>query len=248
MNRTELEQDHDRAAVEERLAAGPAPFYVADAILGGMDGCVTTFAIVSGSIGAGFGGVVAVVLGVANLLADGFSMAVSNYEANRAEQERRQSVRAIEAEHIAKIPDGEREEVRQIFRAKGFNGELLERVVDTITSDRRVWLDTMMTEEHGIGTAEPRPLASAAATMTTFITVGAVPLLPFLMPGLVPDATFAASAALAALMFFTVGMLKSRNLGQPLVRGGIRTLLTGSAAAAIAYAVGALLQSWAGVA
>ncbi len=248
MNRTELEQDHDHKAVEARLKAGPKPSYIADAILGGMDGCVTTFAIVSGSIGAGFGGVVAVVLGIANLLADGFSMAVSNYEANRAEQERRQSLRDTEAAHIAQVPEGEREEIRQIFRAKGFDGDMLETVVETITSDERVWLDTMMTEEHGIGTAEPRPLASAAATMAAFITVGAVPLTPFLVPGLGPDATFATSAGLAATMFMAVGALKSRNLGQPRLRGGIRTLLTGSAAATIAYAVGALLQAWIGAA
>lgn len=243
MTESRLEQDHRADAIRRRLRKGPQPSYLSHAILGGIDGCVTTFAIVSGSIGAGFGGLVAVVLGFANLLADGFSMAVSNYEAIRAEEELNQTVRETEAHHIEHVPDGEREEIRQIFRNKGFEGELLERVVETITADPRIWIETMLSEEHGIAKSAASPLKSAATTMAAFIAVGAVPLAPFLFPGLPPDVTFTISALLAAVMFFTIGLLKSRQLGLPIIRGGLRTLLTGTTAAAIAYSVGVLLQS-----
>src|SRR3712207_5732700 len=77
--REELEAKHRPKVVQRRLAERRRPSYLGDAILGGIDGCVTTFAVVSGAVGAGFSSVVIIVLGVANLLADGFSMAVSNY-------------------------------------------------------------------------------------------------------------------------------------------------------------------------
>lgn len=243
MNERNLEHQHHPEAIRRRLDAGPQSRYIADAVLGGIDGCVTTFAIVSGSIGAGFDGIVAVVLGFANLLADGFSMAVSNFEAMRAKREQADATRDMEHRHIDQEPEGEREEIRQIFRAKGFEGEMLERVVATITANRDIWVDTMLTEEHGLGKAPHNPLAAALTTMAAFVAVGSVPLLPYIVPGLHADLTFPISAALAAIMFFSVGLLKSQALSLSKLRGGASTLLTGGTAAAIAYIVGYVLRT-----
>ena len=118
--------------------------------MGGVDGCITTFAVVSGSVGAGFPSSVAVILGFSNLFSDGFSMAISNYESSRAEQEYFESIKQSEEKHIEEVPEGEREEIRQIFKAKGFAGEILEKIVDTITADKRIWLEIMLMEEHGL--------------------------------------------------------------------------------------------------
>jgi VIT1/CCC1 family predicted Fe2+/Mn2+ transporter len=130
--------------------------------LGGIDGCITTFSVVSGSAGAGFSSSVAVILGFANLFADGFSMAISNYESSKAEQEFFDSLKKSELKHIDEIPEGEREEVRQIFKAKGFSGELLEKVVDTITANKSIWLEVMLAEEHGVNKSDRGPYVWAS--------------------------------------------------------------------------------------
>ena len=89
-------------------------------------------------------------LGLANVLADGLSMAVSNYLRARADGELLQRFRDMEEAHIDEIPEGEREEIRQIFAGKGFDGPILEQIVTVITKDRRRWVDTMLTEEWGL--------------------------------------------------------------------------------------------------
>ena len=215
---------------------------IGNAVLGGIDGCVTTFAIVSGALGAGLAAPVALILGVANLIADGFSMAASNYEAVAAEAERAASLRALEEEHIEFIPKGEREEIREIYRRKGFDGDLLESIVATITADREVWIQTMLREEHGLQGQSPNPAAAASTTFIAFVTVGAFPLLPYAVPGATVQNAFVWSAALAAAMFFLIGTLKSALLGLPPLRAGLRTLAIGSIAAALAYLVGYLLR------
>ncbi|MGV8843857.1 MAG: VIT1/CCC1 transporter family protein [Pseudomonas sp.] len=106
------------------------------AILGAIDGCVTTFAVVAGAVGAGLPASVALIMGFANLFADGFSMAVSNYEAIKAERQLRDEARRMEEEHIDRVPEGEREEIRQEFRKQGFSGSTLESIVATISQIR----------------------------------------------------------------------------------------------------------------
>lgn len=235
-NRTEdLAAEHHPDAVRERLSRGGRRQYISDAVLGGIDGCITTFAVVSGSVGAGFPSSVALILGFANLIADGFSMAISNYESGKAGRDFLESIVETEKRHIREIPEGEREEIRQIYRAKGFDGELLERVVDTITSDEPTWLEVMVAEEHGLGKTTQVPWVSAGVTFGAFVAVGAVPLIPFLLPHIGPTVQFTLSSILAGLMFLTVGMLKSIAMEKPVLVSGLRTLLTGGTAATLAY-------------
>jgi len=135
-DRESLSASHHPEQVRRRLLQKSGSSPVADAVLGAIDGCVTTFAVVAGAYGAGFPATVALVLGFANLLADGFSMAVSNYESVKAQQDYIDSMRRTEERHIDHIPEGEHEEVRQIYAAKGFEGQVLEEIVQRITSDR----------------------------------------------------------------------------------------------------------------
>jgi len=239
--------EHHPEAIRQRLKSQPQASVVSDAVLGGIDGCVTTFAVVAGAVGAGFPASVALVLGFANLIADGFSMAVSNYESIKAKQEFGESVRLAEQEHIEKIPTGEREEVRQIFQKKGFSGETLEKIVDTISSDGRLWIDTMLIEEHGIQKSGPNPIKAAITTLIAFIFVGAIPLIPFMMQGMEKRLQFILSAGLAGIMFFSIGTMKSLVFAKPFLRSGASTLLTGGAAAGLAFLVGHLLREVFGI-
>ncbi|MFO8046912.1 MAG: VIT1/CCC1 transporter family protein [Halomonas sp.] len=245
--REALEQEHRPDVIEQRLRAPSRARNLPDAILGGIDGCVTTFAVVSGAFGAGFSATVALVLGLANLLADGFSMAISNYEAIKAQREHVDGVRNDEHHHIDVVPDGEREEIRQIFQRKGFQGDTLERVVDTICGDREVWVETMLREEHGLQTEGLSPLRSAFVTFSAFVVVGVMPLLPYGLPGLDTTQQFLASLAVAGLMFFLIGMGKSLVYHQPVLTSGLRTLLIGGAAAGLAFLTGHLAQALFGV-
>lgn len=243
----DLEREHRPERIRERLEAGRQHSYLGDAVLGGIDGCVTTFAVVAGAVGARFPIGVAIVLGLANLLADGFSMAAGNYQASKTERERLERARRHEEQHIERIPEGEREEIRQIYARKGFSGEALEHAVETITSNRKLWVDTMVTEELGLPLEAANPLRAALATFLAFIAVGLVPLLPFFVPGIGLDATFTASCVMTGIAFFGVGAAKGHWLGSSRLRGGLETLTVGGIAAALAYAVGAWLRNAFGV-
>lgn len=237
---------HTVKAIELRLKNGARHSYLRDFIYGAVDGAVTTFAVVAGVAGAQLSMGVVIILGVANLIADGFSMAVSNYLGTRAENELRDLARRMEEEHIDKVPEGEREEVRQIFAAKGFSGAELENVVKVITSNREEWINTMLKEELGFSAKAISPVKAAAVTWTAFIAVGALPLMSFLVRAGFPDfkfEPFSVSVGMTGVAFFIVGAFKSRFVGRSWWRSGIETLLVGSFAAGLAYLAGVLLRT-----
>jgi VIT1/CCC1 family predicted Fe2+/Mn2+ transporter len=119
--------------------------------------------------------------------------------------------------------------------------------VATITSDKELWIDTMLTEEYGLQKINQSPIKSAASTFTAFIIVGMMPLIPFLIPGLQQNNQFIISTCIAGLMFFLIGSLKSIFLNQPIFRAGLSTLLTGGTAAGMAYIVGYTLREIIGI-
>jgi len=235
-----LADQHTPAAIQERLVAATAHSYLGDFVLGAIDGTVTTFAVVAGVAGAGLPHGVTIILGLANLLADGFSMAVSNYLNVRSEKDLVEQARRSEEMHVERIPEGEREEIRQIFAGKGFDGPVLEEIVTVITNDRRRWVDTMLREEHGLRLEPPSAMRAALSTFVAFVLVGLVPLLPFFL-GASTDRVFAISAAATAVAFFVVGVAKGWVVHHPLLRSGLETLAIGGVAAALAYTVGVLL-------
>lgn len=237
---------HEPEAIASRLREETQPPLIADAVLGAVDGCITTFALAAGAVGAGYGADVVLILGAANVLADGFSMAISNYEAIKSDREFADAVRSQEERHIARDPDGEREEIRQIYAAKGFDGDTLDAIVRTITADHALWVETMMREEYGLRRSEFAPVRAALVTFTAFLLAGTMPLLPFLVPGFSLNEQFAAAVIAAAATFFSIGTLKSYVLALPMLRAGVTTLLTGSTAASIAYATGWALREFLG--
>lgn len=232
-----LEHDHDPDSIRARINARPDGMYLRDWIYAGIDGAVTTFAIVAGVAGAEMSVGVILILGFANLLADGFSMAAANYSGTKAERDQAARVLAMEHRHIAHAPDGEREEIRQIFAAKGFTGTVLDRAVATITADEDRWARTMLVEEHGLAPVERSPWLAAGFTFSAFLVCGIVPLLPYLT-----GAGFRESMVMTAVVFFAIGSAKSRWSLAPWWRSGLETLVIGLAAAGLAYGVGYFLR------
>lgn len=239
-----LEHKHTVEAIRARLADGTKPNYLRDFIYGGIDGAVTTFAIVAGVVGASLSANIVIILGLANLLADGLSMAASNYSGTKTELDDRNRLRAMEKRHIAEDPEGEREEIRQILTLKGLEGETLEHAVSAITSDRERWIAMMLADEHGQSGALRDPLKSALATFTAFVVCGAVPLLPYLL--LPSGQAMPAALSMTSVVFFAIGSAKSRWSLTRWWVSGLETLVIGLGAAIAAFLIGYLLRDLAG--
>ncbi|MBK8561847.1 MAG: VIT1/CCC1 transporter family protein [Saprospiraceae bacterium] len=218
--------------------------YLPEFVYGGMDGIVTTFAVVAGAAGAGLDSSVVIILGFANLIADGFSMSVGSYLANRSERHNYDKYRRLEYLEVDHNPEEGREEVRQIFIKKGLKGKALDLVVKAITSDRDVWVDTMMRDELNMTPGDRSPLSKAVVTFVSFITVGLVPMVVYLMDFLVGFSynLFVVSSMLTGMAFLGVGLMKSYVGEQPLWRGAAETFGLGVGAAVLAYWVGAVLE------
>jgi vacuolar iron transporter family protein len=236
--RERLEHLHTREAIQERLAQDTQGNYLRDWIYGGIDGTITTFAIVAGVVGADMPGSVVLVLGLANLVADGFAMGAGNYSGTKAESDDYRRLLAIERKHIALEPSGEREEIRQIFGGKGFSGNELERIVDVITSDEDRWAKTMAVEEYGLSPAVKSPIVAALSTSAAFMLCGLVPLASYLIAY-----SLAWSVAATGLVFFAIGAAKSRWSLAGWGRSGLETLLIGMSAAGLSFAIGFALKA-----
>ncbi len=231
--REKLRQSHTREAIQERLSRDTHRSYLRDWIYGGIDGTVTTFAIVAGVVGADLPGVVVLVLGLANLMADGFAMGAANYSGTKAELDNYERLLAVEREHIALVPTGEREEIRQIFARKGFSGAELERVVEVITSDADRWAETMAAEEYGLSKPVNPPLLAALNTFAAFVLCGLVPLVSYLIAY-----RLAWCAVATGLVFFAIGTVKSRWSLGGWAKSGLETLLIGMSAAGLSFIIG----------
>ena len=230
-----LEHSHKPGDIAKRLRHGPHVSYLRDWVYGGIDGTVTTFAVMAGVVGADLSATVVVILGLANLLADGFSMAASNFTGTKAERDEYEQLRSMEERHIDLAPEGEREEIRQIFRGKGFEGEALETVVNVLSQHRESWIEAMMAEEHGMAAVQRSPARAALYTFIAFVLCGSVPLLPYLARVDQPEWP---SAIMTAAVFFTIGSVRSLWSPKSWWLAGTETLIIGMLAAGVAYAVG----------
>jgi VIT1/CCC1 family predicted Fe2+/Mn2+ transporter len=241
----EIVHDHSTDAIRERLEEGSEVSYLRDWVYGGIDGAVTTFAIVSGVVGADLSIGIILVLGAANVVADGFSMAASNYTGTKAEIEEQARIRHHEHSQIDRNPEGERREVREIFRNKGFEGGDLDRAVEIITADRTLWVETMMVEEYGMAPVDRSPARAALGTFFAFLLCGMVPLLPFcIAPWLIDRETAViASVVATAATFFAIGSAKARWSLVPWWRSALDTTAIGLGAAGVAFVIGYALRS-----
>jgi VIT1/CCC1 family predicted Fe2+/Mn2+ transporter len=233
-----LKHEHTPQAIAARLRTGSRPSYLRDLIYGASDGVVTTFAIVAGVRGAELSEVTILILGLSNVVADGFSMSAGNYLATKAEQDKYELAKAHEELQTETNPSGEKEELRQIYRRMGVTGDLLEQLVQILSRDRSLWVRIMLFEEYGLTPQVRAPLKAALITFAAFLAFGLIPLLPFVLN---LDKAFMVAAILTALAFLGLGALKSRWSVESGWAGALKTLLVGAIAAGLAYFVGVIL-------
>ena len=237
--RRSVEHGHTQAEIEARLDAPSVGGHLRDAVYGGIDGAVTTFAIVAGVAGADLSHQVIIALGVANVLADGFSMAAGNYTGIRADQDNLQRMRKMERRHIQDFPAGERQEIRTILLRKGMQGTQLDNAVQAVTSNKELWLDLMLLNEHGISPVVSAPLRSALVTFAAFMVCGFIPLLAFLL-GL--EHPFRITVLATGITFLLIGAVKSRWSMAHWWWSALQTLAIGSTAALIAWGAGMVIS------
>ena len=238
-----MEHEHTREAIQKRLADGGRQSYLRDFIYGGVDGIVTTFAIVSGVTGAQLAPGIILILGGASLVADGFAMAAGDFLATKAEQEEYRHAEAIERRHIELYPSGERDEIREILLNQGIAEEVLEAAVGQVTANPERWVRMMLRDEYGLPAAVRSPWRAAGSTFSAFLICGLIPLLPFLAGVRRP---FEIAAAVTAVVFLGIGALKSRWSVEPWWLSALSTLAIGGGAAVVAYFAGAWLRGFAG--
>ena len=219
--------------------------YLSDFVYGGIDGSVTTFAVVAGVVGASLSPSIVLILGFANLFADGFSMAVGNYLSTKSKREYIEKIRKAEEVSVRRIPGEEREEIKEIFKEKGFFGRQLEDAVKIITGNKKIWVDTMMKDEFGMLEEEKSPIRGALVTFIAFNLIGFIPLLAYVLSYLFPylrEQTFLLSIIFTSCAFFIVGSIKGKIVDKKWYLSGLETLLIGGTAAAIAFLVGFFLK------
>jgi VIT1/CCC1 family predicted Fe2+/Mn2+ transporter len=220
---------------------------IEDFVYGASDGAVTTFAVVAGALGASLSPAIILILGFANLFADGLSMSIGSYLSTKTRKELIEKERKKEEWEIDNMEDEEKNEIREIYEKKGFKDDLLEDIVRIITSRRKVWLDTMMKEELGLIDDPKNPIESAATTFVAFNLIGIIPLVPFIflyvsgLNSLSSSNASVYSIIFTAVAFFVIGIIKGKIVGKSIITSGLSTLGVGAIAALAAYLVGFLL-------
>lgn len=231
-------------AAQHRLAFHPEPHplagkYLREVVFAASDGLVTTFAVVAGATGGHLSNQVVIILGLANLVADGISMGLGEYLGSKSEQAFLRAQRAVEEREIVEIPEEEKEEVRQIFRTWGLHGDTLEGAVQSIAQHPKAWVDIMMRFELGLQEEDEKSPARRGWVMfVSFAIIGFLPLIAYLADA---PHVFLASIALSAAGMFMVGALRAVFMRNRWWRAGIEMLIIGTLAAGSAYVIGLVI-------
>jgi predicted membrane protein (TIGR00267 family) len=216
--------------------------WLRDVILGGQDGLVNILGIILGVIAGGGSDTVLLAAGFAAAITESISMGAVGYTSSISERDYYQAERAREATEIGTMPEAERQEIRDIYASKGFTGELLEGVVDTITANRETWLATMMDEELHLQPVQSRDILRTAVVVGIATLIGhLIPLLPFMFLSRTPALVLA--ILLSAVALFGVGAYTAVSLVGDWRRSGLKFLAIGLGAAAIGFVVGRLFNA-----
>lgn len=214
---------------------------LSDFILGAQDGLVNVLGVVLGIAAATNDVRVILVAGLATTFAESISMGAVAFTTTLADADLYQSEREREYRHIQEAPILEKKEIRDIYENKGFSGDLLDRIVETITANKDVWVAVMMAEEHQLSPVDRGTAMKAAWVVGLSAVIGSlVPILPFVF--LPVSTSMWMSVLVTALVLFAIGFYKARvTVGHP-TRSGLEMMLIGTISAMAGYLVGVLLK------
>jgi predicted membrane protein (TIGR00267 family) len=216
-------------------------FRLSDVILGGQDGLVNVLGVILGVAAATSDVRIVVAAGLAATFAESISMGAVAYTSTLAENDLYHSEREREYRHIHLAPDVEVEEIRGIYRQKGFEGETLEKIVEVITSNPDVWVNVMMAEEFQLTPPDKSKAIRSALLVGFSALIGSIiPLFPFFFWNV--NLSIGLSIIIAALTLFTVGVYKARvTVGKPF-RSGMEMAVIGTVSALAGYVVGIIFK------
>jgi VIT1/CCC1 family predicted Fe2+/Mn2+ transporter len=216
-------------------------FRLADVILGGQDGLVNTLGVILGVAAATADARIVIAAGLAATFAESISMGAVAYTSKLAEHDLYHSEREREHRHIHLAPDVEIEEIRDIYRKKGFEGETLEKIVDVITSNPDVWVNVMMSEEFQMSPPEKGKAFNSAVLVGFSALAGSlIPLFPFFFINV--NLSIWISIVTAAVTLFSVGVYKARiTVGKPF-KSGMEMAIIGTVSALAGYVVGVIFK------
>lgn len=215
--------------------------WLSDVVLGAQDGIVNTLGVLLGVASATADARIVLATGMAAAVAESISMAAVAYTSSVARGDQYRAERAREYRHLDAAPDVEREEVRKLFVAKGFEGELLDRAVQTVCANRDVWVAMMMSEEHGLAEIERNDShRSAAVVGGASLIASTAPIFPFaLVRG---SMGIALALGIGVALLLALGALKARLTTGGAKRSALTLAAIGIGSALAAYAVGALVS------
>jgi predicted membrane protein (TIGR00267 family) len=227
-------QDHH---YHERRDPHRRSSWLSDVILGGQDGLVNVLGVTLGVAAATQETRTVLIAGLAATFSEAVSMAAVAYSSKRADQAYYESERAREFRHIEKVPELERNEIREIYAAKGFSGDLLNEIVDTITANKKVWVKVMLAEEHQLAPVRTRDTIRSAWIVGLSSACGSmIPVMSFLFLD-VKMAVYVA-IAISALTLFAAGVFKAKTMvGNP-GKSGLEMVAVGILSAMAGYFVG----------
>jgi VIT1/CCC1 family predicted Fe2+/Mn2+ transporter len=227
-----LHDHHDPHRHESRLS---------DVILGGQDGLVNVLGVILGVAAATQDARIVIAAGLAATFAESISMGAVAYTSTLAENDLYLSEKEREHRHIHLAPDVEIEEIRDIYRNKGFEGETLDKIVEVITSNPDVWVNVMMSEEFQMTPPEKsKALRSAIIVGFAALAGSVIPLFPFFFWNISLSIWF--SIVIAALTLFIVGAYKARvTIGRPF-HSGLQMAAIGTISALAGYVVGLIFK------
>jgi VIT1/CCC1 family predicted Fe2+/Mn2+ transporter len=221
--------------------------HIRDFVFGFGDGINTSLGIVAGVGGANSSADFIILASLVGMFTGAKAMAVQNYLAVKSQREILESEIKREEFEIETVPEKERLEIEEIYRAKDFDEDLLKQVTDKITSNKKVWLKTMLTEELGLNLdIVGNPIKGALIMFASFLIGGVLPILPYLLSktGFIPiHFSLWIAIAISIASSFLIGAKKARLAKKNWVKGGIEMSGLGTGIALIGYGIGAELNS-----
>ncbi|MDZ4785824.1 MAG: VIT1/CCC1 transporter family protein, partial [bacterium] len=216
--------------------------FITDAVIGMADGLTVPFALAAGLSGAVNSNAIIITAGVAEIVAGSIAMGLGGYLAGKTEVEHYQSELKREYDEVERLPEKEKEEVREVFANYGISKESQDIIVEELAKDKDQWVNFMMKFELGLEEPHANRARNSAATIgISYIVGGLIPLTAYFVTE-IPFDGLILSSILTTLCLFVFGYFKSKVTGQPPIAGAIKVTLIGVAAAGAAFLVAKLFS------